>query len=101
MTESPTPRQILDLPLQGHCAAGCTTIRDYLIRLLADLWAQGSDFSSKRPFGGSDWQFVVYEQLVKAGWVAGKLDDEGHLDDVNVPAADQLINAAIKSLGAS
>lgn len=98
MPESPTPQQVLDLPMRQN-DADAATIRDYLIRLLVRLWAEGDGFSSKRPFGNSDWQWVVYEHLIVAGWVDGALDELGYIDRVDVPAADALIDSAIKALG--
>lgn len=99
MTEPPTSRQILDLPMQGDDDAGEATVRDYLVRLLSDLWHHRSSFNAKRPFGGSNWQWIIYEHLVKAGWVEGKLDEDGYIEDADIPAADRMIDAAIQSLG--
>ena len=104
MTTTPTPRQILDLPLHGDQAAGEETIGAYLLRLLDELWAQGSNFSSKRPLGGSDWQWIIYQHLVAAGWAPGKLDEDGYLEDLEretVMVGDRLIASAIKALGAA
>lgn len=87
-----TPEQVLTLPV-GH-----VILRTYLIDLLSTLWAQGSDFSAKRPFGSSDWQWVVYGAMVRAGYVQGEIDGDGELVDADTAAADALIGAAITSL---
>lgn len=93
---------ILDVPMQKN-DADAATIREYLIRLLTIVWDQGSDFSSKRPFGyAGSWQFDVYEALVRTGYVSGEFDEDGHLEDIdndNIHRADELILFAIRSLG--
>ncbi len=100
---NPTPQQVLDLSMREN-DAGAATIRDYLLALLDRLWTQGSDFSSKKAFGGTDWQWVVYEELAKAGWVNGiwspeDADGEKHLENVDHKAADRLIASAIRAFG--
>lgn len=99
MTTTPTPEQVLALPLDPARHEGRErTIRDYLIALLSTLWREGSDFSSKRPLGMSDWQWEIYAVLVKAGLITGTFDKLGDLDDCDHRAADDLIAGAIASL---
>ena len=47
------------------------TVRQYLCRLLADVWRDGECFDGKRPFGNSGWQSEVITALVDAGFIAG------------------------------
>jgi hypothetical protein len=98
-----TPAQVLDLPM-GANDADATTIRGYLVQLLAVLWHHGEGFSGKRPFGNSSWQWELYKPLVKAGAVPGALDEDGYLDDLPDGAedtADALIAQAIRELDAT
>lgn len=74
------------------------TVRSYLKDLLLNLWLQGSDFDSKRPFGDGAWQFDVYAALIAANLIPGKLDEDGCVDSVNEAAADRCITEAIKEL---
>lgn len=90
---TPTAEQLLALPVEGD------TLRGYLTELLATLWTQGSDFSAKRPLGNTDWQWLVYAAMVRAGYVQGEIDGDGYLMDADTDAADALIGAAITSLG--
>jgi len=94
------PAVLLDLPL-GPNGADATTVRDYLLRLLADLWRDEADFNSKRPFGSSGWQYDVYLPMIRAGLVPGHLDEAGDPLWVNIDRADDLILAAIATLGAT
>jgi hypothetical protein len=89
----PTPAEVLALSVEPG-----RTIRDYLVDLLAQLWSQGSDFSAKRPLGDSDWQWVIYAVLVRAGAVGGTFDSAGYLDTVDHVAADKLLLGAINTL---
>ena len=87
-----TPEQLLDLPI----AEG--TLRSYLLGLLHTLWAEGSDFSSKRPLGDTDWQWIVYTAMVNAGHVEGQVDSDGYLMGADTDTADRLIAGAITAL---
>lgn len=79
--------------------AGASTIRYYLIKLLSALWEQGEGFSAKRPFGGSGWVLDIGRALIKAGYVDGKLDDDGYVEEVNDEQVDELITSAILHMG--
>lgn len=92
-----TARQVLDLALPSN-DADAATIRDYLIELLAKVWQEGECFNGKRPFGNSGWEDELYPPLITAGKVAGRLDENGYVEDVDEPAAQRLIAAAIREL---
>lgn len=56
------------------------TVREYFLRLLQTLWEKGDGFSGKRPFGNSGWDYDLYAPLMREGFIAGKLDDEGFVE---------------------
>lgn len=97
--EQVTARQVLDLEL-GANDANATTVRGYLVALLAEVWHHGDDFSGKRPFGYSSWEYELYQPLVRAGYVTGTFDEYGDLDTFDDAAADGLVLQAIAALGA-
>lgn len=75
------------------------TIKEYLIKLLVTLWREEAGFSGKRPFGSSDWQFEIYKVLIEHGVVEGSLDEDGYVDQIDIPAADKIIvDEVIKKL---
>ena len=79
-------------------AAG-QTLAQYLRTLLETLWREGEEFSGKRPYGNSGWQYDVYKALIKAGLVKGWLDEENYyVDDVDTEQADALVVAVIQRL---
>ena len=41
------------------------TVCEYLERLLLTLWEEKDNFSSKRPFGNSGWEYDLYEILIE------------------------------------
>lgn len=94
-----TDAQVLALPMQQPNDANAATVRDYLIKLLAELWREGEMFSGKRPFGNSGWQYDLYLPLIVAGFVPGVLDEDGYIDNVDDKRADAVIASAIRSLG--
>lgn len=95
------------LGLDGSLAddPGADTVRGYLMALLARLWEEGGNFSSKRPFGDSGWRWDLYPALERAGYVAGVMDERGYVrpdaDPADRNAYDALILAAINYLGAA
>lgn len=94
---TPDPRTVLATPM-GKNDAKAETVGAYLTALLREVWREEEGFSGKRPFGNSGWQWEVYLPLVKAGFVAGQLDEDGYLEDVDQDAADELIHAAIDAM---
>jgi hypothetical protein len=89
---------VLDLPIEPGNDADASTVREYLLELIATLWRQGDGFSSKRPFGESTWQYSIYTALLRAGLVTGQFDEDGYVRDVDYAAADDLICRAIRDV---
>ena len=89
---------VLSCPMQPNDAKAAT-VRDYLVALLERLWVEEEGFSGKRPFGNSGWAYEVYEALVKADIIEGEVDEDGYLETVDHRHADELIVAAIRTLG--
>ena len=83
----------------GENDSGEPTVRAYLLRLLTDVWREEEGFDGKRPFGNSSWHYDLYVPMVKAGIITGKLDEDGCVEDCDDDRADELILAAIASLG--
>lgn len=71
------------------------TVREYLVALLSRLWKEGEGFSAKRPFGDSDWEFRVYEGLIRGGFLQG---DPESFEDFDTKAADVYIQGLIECL---
>jgi hypothetical protein len=71
----------LDVRLGNTDAGDNITVRDYLRELLLTLWVEQEGFSGKRPFGNSGWQREIYMPLIKAGFIPGKLDGDGYIDE--------------------
>lgn len=92
-------REILDIPMEEN-DADAATIRDYLKLLLVTVWQEEESFSGKRPFGNSGWQWDVYKAMIRAGLVAGTVDENGEPElPMGIRSiADRLIVEAIRSL---
>jgi hypothetical protein len=93
-----TGSEVLAIPMKEGNDADAGTIKEYLIKLLHELWSEGEGFSGKRPFGNSGWEYELYLPLVSAGAVKGKLDSEGYLEHVDTDAANAMIFDAIGAL---
>lgn len=93
-----TGAEVLAVPMNRPNDAEAGTIKEYLIKLLTELWEKGEGFSGKRPFGNSGWEHELYLPLLEAGAVNGKLDSEGYIQEVDSDAANTLIFDAIDAL---
>jgi hypothetical protein len=96
-----TARHVLGLPMQEN-DSGASTIGGYLTKLLHLVWEDREGFDGKRPFGNSGWDGDVYLALIKAGLVAGSVDEDGQLNTMDHPDeefADRLVAAAIGEMG--
>lgn len=97
-----TPAQLLDMPLPEDNPSDARTVRGYLLALLAAVWQEGDEFSGKRPFGISAWEYDLYGPMIRAGVVEGSFDEDGYVDSFPDSArrkADALVLAAIEALG--
>lgn len=83
--------EILKLPVEEEAE----NIGAFLHKLLITLWVEGEGFSGKRPFGDSNWDFVLYKTLVNFEVVDGSIDEYGNLESFNEEAADQIIRLCI------
>jgi hypothetical protein len=101
--DAETAHRVLGLEMCENDAKA-STVRHYLIALLAKVWEYAEDFSGKRPFGNSSWRYDLYEPLGKAGLIQVTLDEDGYIDhfpDSERRRADRLIAAAIRAMGAT
>lgn len=80
--------------------AKASTIRDYLVSLLAVVWDEDEGFSGKRPFGNSGWQTDLYLALIRGGALEGTVDEDGYPDEYDYRASDRVIASAIEALRA-
>ena len=72
--------------------AHAATIRDYMKALLRTIILETEEFSGKRPFGNSGWDWDMHAPLVTAGLVRGPF---GKHDDA---AAQKILLDAVKDL---
>lgn len=95
----PTPQQVLACPMDpDENNPGASTVGEYLVLLLTELWKEGEGFSGKRPFGDGSWQHELYVPLVAAKLIEGELDEDGYIEQLDERAADKVIADAIAGL---
>jgi len=93
-----TGKEVLAVQMKPGNDAEAATIKEYLIKLLTELWEKGEGFSGKRPFGNSGWEHELYLPLLQVGAVNGRLDSDGYIEEVDSDAANTLIFDAIEAL---
>ena len=81
-----------------NCYVGIYSLRTYLRKLLKKLWMEEEQFNSKRPWGDSDWQFEVYEALIKYGFDFGTIDEDGYIEDIDFQKAEEVMKEIIMRL---
>ncbi len=89
-------QEILNLPIKTWYEP--VTIREFLKDLLKVLIVEQESFSGKRPFGDSDWFWVLSEPLVTYKLIDGKCDDNGMIEDFNHQEAEDLFLKLIDAL---
>lgn len=87
----------LDTPME-HNDALATTIKEYYKALLVALLTEGENFSGKRPFGNSGWEYELYKALINNNLVDGKLDSEGYVEKIDTKEADRLLISLVHML---
>lgn len=89
----------LDLEIYSDDLNRSLSLREYFKKLLITLWAEGEEFSGKRPFGNSGWQYDVYTALIAEGIIDGKFDEDGYISEFDEVEAKQfIIEKIIKEL---
>ena len=74
-------KDCLKLPMQEN-DAGAKTIGEYIKKLLLKLWDEKEEFSVKRPFGNSGWDYELYYALANEG-VISSITDKGRFSSSN------------------
>ncbi|MGE0797276.1 MAG: hypothetical protein AB7G13_28690 [Lautropia sp.] len=67
------------------------SVREWLRTLLLAVWSEQESFNGKRPWGNSAWEYNVYTPLIKAGFIAGTVDEDGYGDCEDVNAAHAFV----------
>jgi hypothetical protein len=89
VSNAPTGRDVLAVPMAERNDAGAADVRGYLV----------AGFSGKRPFGNSSWPWDLYSALGKADLMSVTWDDDGYIEDCDQAEGDRLIHLAIQALG--
>lgn len=74
-------KTIADLEFQStEMSDSQVTIRQWLGELLSRVWIEKDEFSGKRAFGNSDWEYEIYNVLIQEGVVAGMVGVFGDIE---------------------
>ncbi len=95
-----TGEELLDLEMIDRNDAGASTIREYLKSLLLRVWRDEENFSGKRPFGNSGWQYEVYKSILGIAYIPSSFTnvDDYDITYEDTEVMDELILEAIESL---
>jgi hypothetical protein len=88
---------ILSSPMAVCCDFDDISIREYLHKLLEELWEKQDSFNGKRPFGNSGWNLDLIYSLIACGYIPGKFDpdwEDCRIDDSR--EADRLVKELIQ-----
>lgn len=86
-------------PLEND--AGASSVREYLVTLLATLWYEQEGFGGKRPFGNSSWDYEIYKPLIREGLMDGSFDEDGYVEEIDTKTGHKLVAQAIQALNVS
>lgn len=74
-----TNEQILELKVSHSYEL--ITVKELLKKILLQFIKEGENFSSKRPFGDSDWDGELIILFVNNGIISGKIDKYGFIQE--------------------
>ena len=72
------------------------TVKKYLKLLLITMWEKGEEFSGKRPFGNSGWEFDLYDPLIRAGFIPGTIDTDLEIMEYDGDQAELIVISIIE-----
>lgn len=91
-------KEILKLKFYSNDLHREITIKGFFKELLKKLLKEKEMFSSKRPFGNSDWDGDLIICLIKNNIINGKIDEDGYIEDYDWKHYDIVLEMLIKSL---
>lgn len=74
---------ILELPFFSQDLYKTVTVREFLQTLLSRFVEEREQFSTKRPFGNSDWDSDLIILFIKKHIMKGKIDQYGNIEEFN------------------
>jgi hypothetical protein len=83
--------QIKNIEFYSRELGGQVTIGKFLIELLTKLWSKKDQFSGKRPFGNSFWEYDLYIALIDNNIVKGRIDEWDDVESFDQSSADKII----------
>lgn len=89
--------EMANLKMYSNDLCKVLTIKEYFKEILLELWIEGEEFSGKRPFGNSGWDYDVLQCLIKNDIVKGKLDEDGYVDEVESDDWYKIVAEIIKT----
>lgn len=67
---------VVDCPMDPETNdAGASSVREYLAKIIREVWIRQDSFSGKRAFGSSGWCWDVYRAVIDHGLVEGVTSD--------------------------
>ena len=70
-------------------------LSEYLKGMLVELIDDPDGFSGKRPYGNSGWIWEIYARMIGEGFISGKLDVDGMVEEFDNKEADEVLKKFI------
>ncbi|MFA6024230.1 MAG: hypothetical protein WC777_03375 [Candidatus Gracilibacteria bacterium] len=95
-------KEILDISVKPNepYNAKEVTLREYLRQLAVAPWTNNPEriFDGKRFNGSGSYDFAVFESLIRAGVLNGKLDEDGYVEELDVEQAKAFVRELISKI---
>lgn len=85
-------KDVLKMDVEG------TSLRVMLKDLLTMVLLQGEEFSGKRPWGDSGWEFDIYRAMVLNGFIKGAVDEYGDIYNYSLAEGDELLMRCVEEI---
>ena len=74
------------------------TVREFLKKILSTFIIEREQFSSKRPFGNSDWDSDLIKLFIKMRIIKGTVDEYDDIEDFDNKKFNLILQKLIKEL---
>ena len=91
-------KEILDLEFYSQDWYRTMTVKEFLKKILSTYIREREEFSTKRPFGNSDWDSDLIILFIKKNIIKGKIDKYNSIEDFDFGQFNILLQNIVQEL---
>ena len=91
-------KEILELKFYSQDWYREMTVKEFLKKILSTFIRQREEFSTKRPFGNSDWDSDLIILFINKNIIKGKIDKYGGIEDFDFGRFNLILQNLVQEL---